>query len=285
MTSLDRFESAFNRAAKAKFHYAPERVERVALLTDTDPEAAERERDQLQEFFRALSDTQDSPPEWIQIDGADYTNGPELMERIGQARPDLILTHRLLKERSIDLPYSLGTYLDHLSQATRAPLLVIPRDPRKLDEKSGTEHVMVITSHMTGDERIVNWGASFVLPDGNLYLTHVEDDHVFGRYMDVISKLDSIDTDTARQDVLAQLLKEPTEYIESCREGFAAAGSKVTLHSVVKVGHRVQEYADLVGEHQVDLLVIEGKDESQAAMSGLAYSLAVELRDIPLLVL
>ena len=51
------------------------------------------------------------------------------------------------------------------------------------------------------------------------------------------------------------------------------------------LGHHVADVTRLIEEHQVDLLVLNTKDEDQAAMHGLAYSLAVELRKIPLLML
>jgi hypothetical protein len=40
-----------------------------------------------------------------------------------------------------------------------------------------------------------------------------------------------------------------------------------------------------VDEHHVDLLVLNTKDEDQLAIHGLAYPLAVELRNTPLLLL
>lgn len=284
MTSLDQFESAFKRADKPVFRYAPVEVARVVVLSDGDAEATARDVEQFKAYFTGLGETQASPPEWSSISGADYGSGPELFELLAERNPDLIVTYRMLKERTLDLPYSLGTYLDHLSQATRAPLLVMPRDGRELDPC--VKQVMAITAHMTGDEAIVNWAARFLpVEEGQLYLTHIEDDHVFARYMEVIGKLSSLDTETARNDILEQLLREPSDYIERCKEAFAAAGSKAEVFPIVKLGHRIQQYAELVREHSVDLLVLQGKDESQSAMSGVSYSLAVELRSTPVLIL
>jgi hypothetical protein len=50
-------------------------------------------------------------------------------------------------------------------------------------------------------------------------------------------------------------------------------------------GHHLSEYRRLVQEHDVDLLVMNTKDEGQLAMHGLAYPLAIEIRSIPLLLL
>ena len=54
---------------------------------------------------------------------------------------------------------------------------------------------------------------------------------------------------------------------------------------MVTSGHHIRTYRRLIEEHEVDLLVMNTKDEDQLAMHGLAYSLAIELRAIPLLML
>ena len=46
-----------------------------------------------------------------------------------------------------------------------------------------------------------------------------------------------------------------------------------------------ERYKELGQKPQVDLLVMNTKDEDQLAMDGIAYPLAVELREIPLLML
>ena len=60
---------------------------------------------------------------------------------------------------------------------------------------------------------------------------------------------------------------------------------ELTIESIVASGHHIRAYRSLVEEHEVDLLVMNTKDEDQLAMHGLAYPLAVELHDIPLLML
>lgn len=286
MTSLDQFESAFARADKVQFQRTPRKVDKVLFLTDLDDEAAARHLAEIKPFLAALDENQERPPVWVTLGGNAYSSGQDLLEKLSEHQPDLIVCHRMLKELSRESTYSLGTYLDVLSQAVAAPLLVVPRDVTRLNSAEGTPQVMAITSHMTGDDALVNWALSFVRgAEGDLFLTHIEDDLVFRRYLDVIGKIQGLDTDTAETAIQAQLLKEPAEFIESVQAALASAGSRVKVHPVVRLGHRVQEYAALVKEHSVDLLVIEGKDESQAAMSGLAYSLAVELTFHPILIL
>ena len=81
----------------------------------------------------------------------------------------------------------------------------------------------------------------------------------------------------------AQLLKEPRDYICSCRKVLEAAGLPVTLKEIVKMSRRLAEYERLIDEHHIDMLILNTMDEDQLAMHGMAYPLAVELRLLPLL--
>ena len=51
------------------------------------------------------------------------------------------------------------------------------------------------------------------------------------------------------------------------------------------MGHHLADYKRLITEHNIDLLVLNTKDEDQLAMHGLAYPLVIELRSTPLLLL
>ena len=144
---------------------------------------------------------------------------------------------------------------------------------------------MAITDHLTGDAQLVNTAVRVTDTNGVLFLTHVETQTLFDRYMDIISKIPSIHTDSARAEILDQLLREPADYIRSCRDALRAAGVHLAVEDVVVLGHHLREYKRLISEHEVDLLVFNTKEEDQMAMHGLAYPLAVELRHVPLLML
>ncbi|MBL4847276.1 MAG: hypothetical protein JKY65_17290 [Planctomycetes bacterium] len=286
MTTLNQFESAFARADKVEFQLAPRPIRRILFLSDLDDEQTETSLEQLKVFLGVLSDAPDEDPEWLSLSASQYANGQEVLEKLEDLKPDLIVTYRMLKEISRELAYSLGTYLDVLSQAISTPILVIPRDATLMNLSEGTPQVLAVTSHMTGDDSLVNWALPFVRgAKGDLFLAHIEDDHDFERYLDVIGKIPDLNTEIARSEIQAQLLKEATEFIASAKAAINAANPDLQVHSLVRLGHKVPDYVALVAEHKVDLLVIEGKDESQAAMSGLAYSLAIELGSLPILIL
>ena len=143
---------------------------------------------------------------------------------------------------------------------------------------------MAITDHLAQDHHLVSFAAQLTPEGGTLWLTHVEDEATFERYMQTIARIPSIDTDNARKVILEQLLKEPTEYIESCRSVLAERES-IRVESEVAVGRLLNDYKRLVDNHQVSLLVMNTKDEQQLAMHGMAYPLTIELRDTPLMLI
>ncbi|MFP6649348.1 MAG: hypothetical protein VB817_07795, partial [Pirellulaceae bacterium] len=116
-----------------------------------------------------------------------------------------------------------------------------------------------------------------------------------------------------------QLLKEPADYILSCqqaleqrpdhsirgqqhtkgsqaleraetgvpdgKQGGKPPARTLQVESVIMLGHLLEDYKRLIARHEIDLLVLNTKDEDQLAMHGLAYPLAIEMREIPLLLL
>ena len=144
---------------------------------------------------------------------------------------------------------------------------------------------MVATDHLAGDARLISHAVRFVQAAGNVHLCHVEDDAAFAYYLDAISKIPAIETALAEQTLREQLLKQPADYIAHCIEVLHSQGLTATLHAHVLMGHRLRDYRQLIDQHCTDLLVLNTKDEDQQAMHGLAYPIAVEFRDIPLLML
>jgi nucleotide-binding universal stress UspA family protein len=282
---VDQFESTFRSAVKEVYKYRPPELQKVLVVTDLDKEAATTFTDGCRKFLEVLADAR-----WQTVTGEDFHNVAELLNLVVEDDPDLICTYRHLHSNAWKWPHSLGEHVDVLTQVTSCPVMVVPHPERggALDHaQQDTDVVMAITDHLTGDDRLVNHAARLTMSGGKLYLTHVEDEGVFERYLDVIGKIPQIDTETARETILAQLLKEPRDYIESCAEVLSrdAKERSLTVEAVVTMGHRLSEYERLIQDHEVDLLVMNTKNEDQFAMHGLAYPLAVDLRSIPLLML
>ena len=285
MTNVDQFESVFKAATKTSFAYRTIEIEKVLMVTDLDEGPAQQLSDQVRNFLTVLGE--DESVNWRTVKGDEFQTVKELLDLVEKEDPDLICAYRHLHSESWRWPYSLGEELDVLTQITSSPVLVLPHPKAQpLDEiLQGTRSVIAITNHLTGDHRLVNFAAHFTEEKGTLFLTHIEDEAVFRSYMDVISKIPTITTDAAEEEILRQLLKEPHDYIRSCRDTLQAEGLALKIQEIVTLGHHIADLTRLVEDHQVDLLVLNAQDEDQFAMHGQAYSLAVELRKIPILML
>ncbi len=286
MTNVDQFESMFRSASREVFRLDRINIKSVLVVTDRDEEMARRFGHQLRQFLKVLS--ADEKIQWRDVDGSESQTAGELLTLVESAAPDIICTYRNLHSGAWRWPYSLGTHVDLLTQHTDVPVMLLPHPEAERSAEhaiENTDTVMAIADHLTGDHRLVNYAVRFTENGGALWLTHVEDEATFERYMEVISKIPTINTDEAREAVREQLLKEPRDYIDDCAEVLRAAGAPVTVEHLVVFGHHLSEYTRLIEQHGVDLLVLNTKDEDQLAMHGIAYALAVELRQIPLLML
>ena len=285
MTKLDQFESVFKSADKAVYTYDRPTFDRVLLVTDLN----EADAADIAIRIRSFLTTIDQPgTRWENLSGDAFGSVRGLLESIEERKPDIIVTYRHLHSEAWRWPHSLGEYLDVMTQATSVPVLVLPHPDadRALPHSiKDTDRVMAITNHLTGDNRLVNMAVRFTEAGGTCWLTHVESQLVFERYMDAVAKIPAIDTDVAREALGEQLLKEPRDFIAACRAEIDAQGLPISIDEVVVMGRRVDEYEDLVTKREIDLLVLHTKDDDQLAMHGAAYALAVELRGIPLLML
>ena len=285
MTNLDQFESVFKSADKAVYKYDRPTFDRVLLVTDLNKADAAGIADRVRSFLTAIDE---AGTRWDTLYGDDFGSVQALLENIEKQKPDLIVTYRHLHSEAWKWPHSLGEYLDVMTQATSVPVMVLPHpDAQRALPHSikDTDRVMAITNHLTGDNQLINMALAFTKPGGTCWLTHVESQPVFERYMDAVSKIPGIDTDIAREALGEQLLKEPRDFIAACRVAIDAQGLPVRIEEVVAMGRRVDEYGELIAKREIDLLVLHTKDDDQLAMHGAAYALAVELRGIPLLML
>jgi len=69
----------------------------------------------------------------------------------------------------------------------------------------------------------------------------------------------------------------------TAQSALAKAGEKLSVREHVLRGHRVADYRAIIEEHEVDLVVFPTLEEDRIALHGVAYSLAVELVETPLL--
>lgn len=280
---IDEFESLFRRAEREPFVWQSMPLQHAVLVGDESPDSLQHSRHELQQFLPAL------PPEsgWQVIAGSDFQGVAQLLERLGRQQTDLVVTSRHLHEPAEVPQHSLGAYVDILTQATPWPVLLLPGTaaaPHPLPEHP-CRHVMVVTDHVSGDSRLINMAAAMCPDDGRLYLCHVEDETVFNRYLQAVSRIPELETESFREKVAAQLLKDAGDFLAACVAGLQQHRPALHTETHVAMGHHLGEFRSLVDRYGIDLLVLNTKDAEQLAMHGRAWSISVEFADVPLLLL
>ena len=287
MTQIDEFESLFKSAAKPIFQMEPIYIGKALIILDGGAQKDSNFVADIKKFLAVLNSIEHQVEIHL-LDESEFESVNGLLETIRDLAPDIVCTYRNLRIPAAEYPYSLGVFVDVITQATSIPVLLFPRPEQATEQNLDLTHpqkVMAITDHLAGDTRLVSYAAKFTEKDGTLFLAHIEDIRTFEHYITTISKIPEIDTDVARETIMKQLLKEPNDYIETCRQGIREAGLPMEVEAVVVVGHHLSDYRNLIREHGVNLLVMHTKDDDQLAMHGLAYPLSVELREVPMLLI
>ncbi|MEC9092547.1 MAG: hypothetical protein VX438_07580 [Planctomycetota bacterium] len=124
MTQIDQFESIFRAASKTLFQYSDWPVKKVLTISDGSRDEAKAFESQVKQFVANAFDIEQV--DWEVVQGNQFTSVGQLVEIVNQTKPDLICSHRNLQIPSEDFPYSLGVYIDVLTQATTVPVLLLP---------------------------------------------------------------------------------------------------------------------------------------------------------------
>ncbi|MEL6675008.1 MAG: hypothetical protein AAFR61_22565, partial [Bacteroidota bacterium] len=145
--------------------------------------------------------------------------------------------------------------------------------------------VMVATEHDYAAHLQVNYGLKFLQRESSLILIHIEDEDTFEYYMKAVEKIPDIDTEVARNKIHEQLLAGPEQYAQSVIEALQKYRPEVSVETKIHFGHLVSAYREFMVAHPTDLLITHSKDDTQLAMHSIGYSLAVEFRETPILLL
>jgi len=286
MLKVDEFESVFRSAIKETYQHQDVVIKSAFLVTDMVEDKANQLLPQVKEFCQHLPNPENI--EWKLIYASGFQSAEELLHLVEGSKIDLVVTYRNLHSDTWRHPFSLGEHLDVLLQKTEIPVLVIPHPRADFARENALQNchsVMVATDHMVNDHRLVQYGIAFIDQNSQLYLSHIEDEVYFERVIDAIAKIPTIDTDEVKQKLALQLLKEPAEYIDSIKTELNQLAQTIEVIPIVKFGHQLRDYIKYIEQHDINLLVINTKDGDQMAMHGLAYPLAIEVRQIPLLML
>lgn len=286
MLKVDEFESLFLSSIKETYHHETLSFRSVLLVTDLKSDAANQLLLEVKKFCNNI--VKESVIEWKILLGSDFSSAGSLLGSVNEVDVDLIVTYRNLHSETWRHPFSLGEQLDVLLQKTQTPVLVIPHPSADFSREHALDKcasVLVATDHLVNNHRLIQHGLAFVEKNCQIFLSHVEDQAYFDRVINSIAKIPTIETKEVETKLAQQLLKEPLEYIESVKLELESLGKEYSVIPIVKFGHYIKDYLNLIEENKIGLLVINTKDGEQMAMHGLAYPLAIEIRQIPILML
>jgi len=282
---IDEFESIFRSADKPSFHFAPPRVEKILLMSDLSGQEVRTFEERMRQFVG--SGEPGGTITWESVHREKPDTRDALLKIVETHAPDLIVTHRNLHDDIRDSRFGMGIYVLVLTQITDIPVLVAPRLWDEAFEKATEklEDVMLVTDHLVGADRLINWAVHFVNNSGILFFTNVESQVAFERYMEAISRIPGIETEFAEQEIRRELLKEAEDYIQRCQEMLAKVKPNLQTEAIVTMGYTLPTYRELMKQHHHEMLVMDSKDEKQIAMRGLAYAMAVEFADTAMLLI
>ncbi|VAW67573.1 hypothetical protein MNBD_GAMMA09-2282 [hydrothermal vent metagenome] len=286
MSNIDQFESLFRSAIRDVYEYRKLSFKHPLIVTDLQGQADMDFINQVKLFSQTTDIAGNG--EWHYLNKDDFFSTSELLNAVEALKPDLIFTYRNMHSEAWKYPHSLGEHLDVLIQKTDVPVFIMPHPTAGYAHDHAMKNcdvVMALTDHLSNDHELVNHAVYFTQNKGTLYLGHIEDVDIFNRYIEAISRIQTINTDEAREEIAKELLKQPESYINSVIEHLSEKSLDMRVISEVSFGHHLTEFRKRIDDYRVDLLVMNAKDSQQMAMHGLAYPLAIELRQIPLLMI
>jgi len=287
MSQVDQFESAFRSAIRPTYEPHSILIEKVLLVTDL-PDRETTELEQTVSPYLENLPCAGISIKWDHLSEAAYESTASLLNKVETRSPDLICTYRNLNTNDWQYQNSVGSRLDTLINQSEFPVLVIPHPKANKENtyqlrKNNT--VIAITDHLTDDHQLIDYSAAFLERPGKLILAHLEDRFTFNRYLEAISRITTIDTENANQQLATQLLKEPRAYVQSCRERLNTSNSEIDVVGIIEFADGIASFRSSIIDHEVDLLVMNGIGHDESGIRGLAQRLINEIRQIPVLVI
>ncbi len=287
MSQVDQFESVFRAAIKPVYEPHAIQIRRATLVSDgTDTESAALESG-LTRYLQSLHCPQ-SGIQWTRLQNQAHETTADLLAAVEASQPDLICSYRNLGTEDWRFRNSIGSRLDTLVHQSPVPVLIIPHPKSEHAADHALQHsatVVAVTDHLTEEHTLVDYAQTFTEPNGTLFLVHLEDALVFERYLEAIGKIDTIDTDLARQTLHDQLLADPRAYFQSCRDRLKESDPSITVSEVIEFAPGLDRLQALIPEHHADLIVVRGPTGARAPIHAFVPSLINDIREIPILAL
>ena len=278
MTQIDQFESVFRAAFQDSFQYQKIPLNRLTIVSDLPENEGQ---DYLNVIRSFLGNSHDQHFQLLHFKPDDNLDG--LDEKLNELRPDLVISYRNLGASKDNTKLTIGENLDFLLHGTSYPILVMPAPQLGIPLING--RVLTIANDLSKDPLLINYAVAITQPEESNLLLHLEDQGIFDRYMEIISKVPSIDTEDARNKIQRQLMKEPLDYIGSCTQILREANVPIRIVGKTMMGNSLATVRSIITEESIRLLVMRTRHNEQIALHGLAYPILTEIREIPILML
>ncbi len=280
---IDKFESRFKSAYKKGYNYQNIEFSKITLITRKNLNHAKK----IQEISSNLLPQYKEQYEWSLLPEDSFSSVREVLEKIEEFKPDIIISERNIKVTEESLVYGLSPYVETITQVTQTPVLLLANQSTEQLEASiqNCDKVLAETNRLTGDDRIINWAVAFARPNGSLHLNHIEDSKTFNRYAEVLEKIPEINSALAQTKLKEELLKLPSDFISSVEKVLKTEVPELTVEGFVVLGHSIKDYKKFIETHEIDLLIVNSKNEDHLAMEGIAYEIAVEFKSNTILFL
>ena len=113
MSTVDQFESVFKAAAKTTYLHETPSFGKVLLVTDMEESESTLYLNLVRQYFEKILLPNET--KWEVLSKKEFQTVKDLLGKVEEHRPDILITYRNLRSDSWRWPYSLGEHLDVLT--------------------------------------------------------------------------------------------------------------------------------------------------------------------------
>lgn len=285
MPTIDEFESRFRRAIKPLYDYEEISISSVVLVLDGKA-ISDEDLENIKRCTKAIFGLNDPDLRIETFNISEFTSVVDCIRNIRALNPDLIISERLLGLPDTTLP-SIGAYVDSFSYRVDCPVCIVPFNflKRNYEKCEALKNIMVLSESIQGDSKLVNFALNFVSIGTKLVLTDMINGKTFNYYIELVSKIASIETEPAREELQKLIVKMASEFEDDCITKLEEIMPDLAVAKHIDFAYKVQDYLNILNEHKADILIINSRTDEEKNLNTIAHSLAISVTDIPVMLI
>ena len=162
----------------------------------------------------------------IQIKYNDAFDWKIFKKQLIKVSPGLVVVQRRLGVFNEGSNYSIGPILESITQETDLPVLVLPEKFDSLQLNT----IAIGFDHQIDNSNLVNKSLLLDAHVKNVELIHVEESSIFDYYMEAISRIPSINTDSAKESIQDTILSLSADFFNEVSAKLNERGVKTQNH-------------------------------------------------------